>query len=432
VVQPAWLEAVQETFEAKGITDRVDEFIKASGTHIVRTYKENIERARRTRGLSGIQLLDIRDFPGQGHATTGILDMFWDSKGLVEPQIFAQSNSAVVLLMRAPSPTFWNGQSANVDIEVSNFGREPVAAGALRWSLFDRSGDIHLRGEVSVPVAEAGQITLLARLNIALPEDGRAHGWTLTVQHGNAENSWHLWSFPYPGVPENPDTIISRLPPLKNALPGATFSDNFDGTALTMWGERALSQNYQLAIAERLSSRLLQYLYDGGSVWLMPGQREVYDFVRTRYLPPFWSYLHFPDNVSSVMGMIIHEHPALKHFPHDGFSDWQWYNLVNDTPAICIDSVPFVSPIVEVVDNFNRAKRLCYAFEAQVGRGRLFVSTWRLNDPAVAGRPEARFLLSEMVRYLRGEAFAPAAGLSVGQLLSLFRLTNGMAGDFLE
>ena len=112
VIYPAYLEAVNETLVTKGMAGRVDEYIQSSGTHIVRTYKENIERARRTRDLAGIQLLDIRDFPGQGHATTGILDVFWDSKGLIEPEEFAEFNGAVALLMRTPSPTGWNGANA--------------------------------------------------------------------------------------------------------------------------------------------------------------------------------------------------------------------------------------------------------------------------------------------------------------------------------
>jgi hypothetical protein len=197
-----------------------------------------------------------------------------------------------------------------------------------------------------------------------------------------------------------------------------------------MHGQNKLNRETKLAISDRLSLRLLQYLHDGGCVWLMPGIRQLHDQVRTRYLPPFWSYLHFPDNVSSVMGMIIRQHPALRLFPHDSFSDWHWYSLVNDTPAICLDIVPFIEPVVEVVDNFNRAKRLCYAFEARVGDGRLFVSTWRLYDAAVAGLPEGRFLLNQIVAYLSGDSFTPSAQLSVGQLLGLLRLTNGLNTDF--
>jgi beta-galactosidase len=105
---------------------------------------------------------------------------------------------------------------------------------------------------------------------------------------------------------------------------------------------------------------------------------------------------------------------------------------VNDTPAICLDSVPQIEPIVEVVDNFNRAKRLCYAFETQVGRGRLFVSTWRLYDPTVTGHPEARYLFSQIGQYLQSAAFAPTSRLSVGELLGLFKLTNHLAVNLLE
>lgn len=430
VLRPSWLASVLQTLEAKNMTPRLDAFIQASGIHILRTYKENIERARRTQHLAGLQLLDIRDFPGQGHATTGLLDMFWDSKGLVDPETFAQYNGAVVLLMRAPSPTFWNGETLMADIEVSNFGGGTIAGELLRWELRDRRNGETFTGEVSVGPAPAGKITPLHRLEIPLPLAESAHAWELHVRLGKAENSWHFWSFPYPQLIGDNRNTGSSLPQLRNRLPGGEFSDNYGGTAMFLGRTiETLTPDLKLAISDRLSLRLLQYLYDGGRVWLMPAASQLHDSVPTRYLPPFWSYLHFPDNVSSVMGMIVHDHPALAGFPHDSCSDWQWYNLVNDTPAICLDSIPFVEPVVEVIDNFNRAKRLCYAFEARVGRGSLFVSTWRLADPVVSGRPEARHLFDEVVHYLRGEAFAPTDEISVGQLLGVFKLTNSLDLD---
>jgi hypothetical protein len=408
------------------MSERIDDFIQASGVHIARTYKENIERARRTRGLSGVQLLDIRDFPGQGHATTGILDVFWDSKRLIEPERFAEFNGAVTLLMRAPAPTFWNGRVLEAEIEVSNFGHAAIPAGLLDWQL--RSTETTLSGTLAVPSAAAGTLTALGRLEIPLPADGvNAHAWELEVSLGEARNHWHFWSYPYPSGIEGARDISTRLRGLRPALSGATYSDDFTGIGIFSEGRLPPGR---LAISERLTGRVLQYLYDGGSVWLMPGAKALHSAVPTRYLPPFWSYLWFPDNVSNVMGMLIHEHPALEGFPHDGASDWQWYSLVNDTPAICLDDVPFIEPIVEVVDNFSRAKRLAYAFEAQVGAGRLFVSTWRLTDPAVMVRPEARYLLGQVIRYLLSDRFAPAERLSIGQVLGIFRLSNGTDFSF--
>lgn len=430
-LRPSWLESIEETFAAKHISpERVEEYIQASGTHMVRTYKENIERARRTRGLAGLQLLDIRDFPGQGHATTGILDMFWDSKGLVEPETFSEFNGAVVLLMRAASPTFWNGASIEVDLEVSHFGREPLAEGTLTWELVALDDTTRLSGQITFPVVPTGGVTPLGHLIIATPSDSQPRAWELVVRVGAFSNHWHIWTFPYPEGDASSD-VGSRILELRSALPKADFSDNFGGTFLRIdvKSRETMNPALKLALSDRLSLRLLQYLQDGGTVWLMPDATQIYDQVRTRYLPPFWSYLHFPDNVSSVMGMIIREHPALADFPHDGYSDWQWYDLVNDTSAICLDSVPLIEPIVEVIDNFNRAKRLAYAFEARVGAGKLFVSTWKLSDPNVAGRPEVRFLLNKVLQYLKNTAFSPTQKLSVGQLLGLFKLTNIRASN---
>jgi len=104
--------------------------------------------------------------------------------------------------------------------------------------------------------------------------------------------------------------------------------------------------------------------------------------------------------------------------------------MVVGAPALCLDSVPQLPPIVEVIDNFNRAKRLAYAFEARVGRGRLFVSTWQLQSRDVIQRPEARFLFHEVLRYLRSAEFDPVAELTVGEVLGLFRLTNARPTGF--
>ena len=60
----------------------------ASGKLATILYKEEIERALKTPGFSGFQLLDLHDFPGQGTALVGIIDAFWESKGLITPEEF--------------------------------------------------------------------------------------------------------------------------------------------------------------------------------------------------------------------------------------------------------------------------------------------------------------------------------------------------------
>jgi beta-galactosidase len=140
----------------------------------------------------------------------------------------------------------------------------------------------------------------------------------------------------------------------------------------------------------------------------------LHDEVDSKFLPIFWNYLWFPLQSGTTMGMVIHDHPLMSRFPHDGKSNWQWYHLVDKTPAIGLDSVPQIKPIVEVVDNFNRAKKLAYAFEVRIGKGKLFVSSFRLHEKYDIKRPESAYLLQQTIQYLRSDHFNPEVQLSVG------------------
>jgi beta-galactosidase len=190
------------------------------------------------------------------------------------------------------------------------------------------------------------------------------------------------------------------------------------------WLSYCEEKGAELAITDQLSNGVLQFMLDGGSAWLMVKPGRLHDSVETKFLPIFWNYLWFPGQEGTTMGMVIHEHPLMKRFPHDGTSNWQWYHLVDKTPAVSLDSVPKVRPVVEVMDNFNRGKKLAYAFEAQVGKGKLFVSTFRLSEGYDIKRPESAYLFSQTLDYLLGGEFNPPVRLSIGELLGLFPLKN--------
>ncbi len=51
--------------------DQAHDFLMASGKLQALCYKEEIESALRTPGFGGFQLLDLHDFPGQGHGAGG-------------------------------------------------------------------------------------------------------------------------------------------------------------------------------------------------------------------------------------------------------------------------------------------------------------------------------------------------------------------------
>ncbi|MFC4600941.1 glycoside hydrolase family 2 protein [Cohnella hongkongensis] len=482
VLRPTWLETIEETLRVKGLEERVGEWIEATGVHQARALKEAMERVRRTPGAAGVQLLDIRDFPGQGHATTGLLDVFWDSKGTIEPARVLDFNGPTVLLMACEGRTLFAGETMDVRVLLSHYGEEPELSGRVGWRLLRKGhasatsesgtdepvggtaepvvgtadqerGDAAGRarsgaafagkaagksgwsgpeplvlneGELVVAGTARGSVEEIGTVRIGLPAGAEASELVLEVWWADQErlaedrdirNEWSFWSFPRVRY-ENAESVWSSVPALKTALYGASFEPNAKFDPFSYPSQRGV----RLAIVERLTTNVLQYLVGGGRVWLLAGSSELYDAPMTKYLPVFWNYLMFSEQAGGTMGALVRPHPALGRFPHDGRSDWQWYQLFNGTPAVCLDAVPEVEPIVEIVDNFNRAKRLASVFEAQVGQGKLFVSTLAFRSPPDWKRPESAFLFGEMLNYVRSDAFRPEARLAVGQLLGMFRL----------
>ena len=66
--------AYRKGLEEAGMLHRWKDFFHASGALAVDCYRRDIETALRSSMMSGFQLLDIQDFPGQGVATVGILN----------------------------------------------------------------------------------------------------------------------------------------------------------------------------------------------------------------------------------------------------------------------------------------------------------------------------------------------------------------------
>ena len=136
-----------------------------------------------------------------------------------------------------------------------------------------------------------------------------------------------------------------------------------------------------------------------------------------RFVPVFWSPVHFPDQPGTMGILCDPAHPALQKFPTAAHSDWQWWDPLLRSRSVVIDGLS-VEPIVRVIDNFNRNHSLANVFEAKVGEGRLlFCAIDVTND--LERRPAARQLRASLVRYLHSDAFRPGAQLSADQLRAL-------------
>jgi len=127
--------AVREDLRTKGLLHKANDYMRASGQFAAILYKEEIERALKTRDFTGYQLLSLTDFPGQGTALVGLLDAFWDSKGLATSRWFQQICSPVVPLLRYEKAIYTNKETFGADIDIANYGANDITNATIAYRI---------------------------------------------------------------------------------------------------------------------------------------------------------------------------------------------------------------------------------------------------------------------------------------------------------
>ena len=364
VLDPLNFKAIRNDLQKKGLLHKADDYLKASGKLAVILYKEEIERAMKTPQQSGFQLLDLHDFPGQGTALVGLLDAFWDSKGLVEPQRFREACAPVVPLALFDKAVWKADETFTARVDIANYSLESMEGKTICWQLADEMGDIYTEGtgrDISIQ---------LNRL-----EEAKRFELIVSIQDTPWRNRWNIWVYPEVVLPQDKQILVTT---------------NID--------------------------EALKALNKGKKVLLSP-KKETVKGLEGKFLPVFWSPVHFPKQAVTMGLLCDPRHPALAHFPTDMHSDWQWWNLVKRSRVMVLDSIAPVSPIVESVDNFVNNRRLAQVFEAKVGKGSLIFSSIDLLTDS--NLPEIRQMQYSLLRYMQSTEFHPSTSLSESQLRSL-------------
>lgn len=358
--------AVKEDLEKKGLIDKAPQYLQASGKLAAILYKEEIERALKTPGISGFQLLDLHDFPGQGTALVGLLNAFWESKGILTGEEFREFCAPVVPLLRFPKAVYTNNETFEAQIELCNYGKDELKNSTLSWEItadgrslgkgqtpaaalaFGHNGGL---GKISFPLQ---QVTDASKLEVCLSLDGTAY-----------RNRWNVWVYP--------------------------------SSVDTKWGDVKYTRSYDEAMA---------LLKKGEKVLFNPDWRTLQG-IEGKFVPVFWSPVHFP-NQAGTMGVLCNPtHPALADFPTDMHTDWQWWDLNINSTTLVVDSLQGGAPVVEMVDNFVHNRRLASLYEGRVGEGKLMLATFDLQT-ALDKRPVARQMLYSILNYMNSEEFTPA------------------------
>ncbi|MGF7217258.1 hypothetical protein GGR92_003431 [Spirosoma lacussanchae] len=379
VLAPVNLMAIRDDLARKKLLPLADSYLKASGRLAAILYKEELERILRTREASGIQLLDLHDFPGQGTADIGLLDAFWASKGILTPEAFRQFCSPVVPLLRFPKATYTNRETFRATAELANFGAGPLVGITPEWTLQDDGGKRLAGGRLPRRTVAVGNGHDLGAIEVPLSRIKTARRLTLTLSLPGTpyRNSWSIWVYPAELPAEPADVLVTQ----------------------------------SLSEAE-------QALRAGRKVLFNPDYTAL-EGVAGKFVPVFWSPVHFPDQAATMGLLCDPKHPAFRAFPTDFHTDWQWWDLCTKSTSMLLPDNG-LTPLVRQIDNFANNRQLTSLFEANVAGGQLMVCSFDISHD-LASRPVARQLRHSLLTYMSSSAFAPSVALESGQLASLMR-----------
>jgi hypothetical protein len=132
----------------------------------------------------------------------------------------------------------------------------------------------------------------------------------------------------------------------------------------------------------------------------------------------FWSPVHFLDQPGTMGILCDPEHSALADFPTDFYSNWQWWDLITSSKTMIIDSLLSIKPIVRVIDNFYKNRKMANVIEARMGKGKLKLTSIDISHN-LEERPVARQLRYSLEQYMAGNQFSPTLEIIEQQLTNL-------------
>lgn len=418
------LELAMERVEQAGYA-QWEKYVEATGELALLGYREEVEAVLRTPSMSGLSLLGLQDFPGQGTALVGMLNSHLKPKpyGFAAPERFSRFFAPVVPLLLLEKYTYLQGEILRADIKLANYGKEPLEA-AAGWRLRETGarngtegcgdgGRILQQGVFPIAHYENQGLADVGQVVIDCGKTDAPKRFDVDIWVGEFENTYPLWIYPRlekicidrPGEPAGVRKA-GQQQVSADAEAGAHFASGKD------------APYPRVLIADRVTPRILEEAAAGARIYLEPEPtaENMPGSIGGQFSTDFWSVGTFPEQEGGMGLLIDAAHPALDGFPTETHSNWQWWQMASGRPMVLPSRI---RPILTVPDSWERMKHMGLLFETGFGKGCLLVSGMGLLYHQ--DRPEAAALLHSLLSYLERMERMPGQQISEEELEGIFR-----------
>ena len=409
-------EIFRDLLRDNGMESMGHKFMMASGKLQALCYKAEIERTLRTPKYAGFQLLSLNDYSGQGTALVGVTDVFFDDKGYINSQEFREFCSPIVPLAKIKKFTYSNDETFEADVELSQFSASEIKNATPHWVIYKEPktngpqmilnmeapvafGDLETRdlpvggniplGKISVPLSGITQPT---KLTLAI-----------TIPGTTAQNHWNFWV--YPPIPSSEASSQKA----KHTKRTGTY---FDG---------------DIYVTDSLDAQAQKTLKKGGKVLILAAGKVSYGKeVVQQFTPVFWNTSWFKMRPPHTTGIYVENtHSIFDLFPTDYHSDMQWWELVNRAQVMQFTDFPHdFQPLVQSIDTWFVSRKIGMLFEANIGKGRLVMTTMDLTRN-LDTRIVARQMKASILNYMHSDAFQPQWTIEQERISDLFTKVAG-------
>ncbi len=341
--------------------------------------KYQIEAYRREIPYGGYVITVIRDFPS---CSMGFLDYLDRAKWPASDWAW-QRDTICLLKTEGDRRSFTAGEPLTASILLSHFGFKPVEGASLHTTLDQNGAALSPACDLNDIHQAPGTLAQLTNLSWNIPQFTNPVRVAIHVDLRSPQcewgNQWPLWVVP----PMAPDSL--RNVQIHSSLSADLARELFHGCSSLLTAKNTTDNSPTVVVASHFDDELVRLLENGGRVLLLPdGQRF------SLPLKAHWFLRGAP---------YIPDRPLGGRLPRDLLLELQHFDLASEV----VPDLPQLDswdPHLLLWDTHDQKsiKTHGLVFETRAAKGRVLVSTLRLNGPHNAA---GHWLVGVLLDHLR-------------------------------